>query len=252
MSTTTNPFPTPATSGVTGPFAPTTLMTPPTPPVARTNPMAVLALVLAFIASPLGIVCGVIARKQISRTDENGRRLATAGMVLGIVFTVIGALTAATVLLLALLVPPALDLMPVERQIATTTTSVAGVAPTDLTCPTDVALAAGAVFVCTGTVDGQPTRYTVTQTDDKGHVTFTSDTFVVVAKVAQKLGADMAQKSGVDVGATCDAGGRTVIVGGAGTSFPCTVTNAADPTDSVDVTATITDDKGTVSFAVKN
>lgn len=58
----------------------------------RTNTMAILALVFAFVFSPLAIAFGVVARKQIARTGEGGSGLATAGLVLGIVFTVLSLL----------------------------------------------------------------------------------------------------------------------------------------------------------------
>ena len=57
-----------------------------------TNTLAILALVFAFICSPAAIVMGVLARKQIRRTGEQGMGLATAGMVVGIVFTVLSAI----------------------------------------------------------------------------------------------------------------------------------------------------------------
>ncbi|MGH3913545.1 MAG: DUF4190 domain-containing protein [Pseudonocardiaceae bacterium] len=50
-----------------------------------TNTMAILALVLAFAFWPLAIVFGHIARRQIARTGESGRGLATAGLVIGYV-----------------------------------------------------------------------------------------------------------------------------------------------------------------------
>ena len=53
-----------------------------------TNTMAILALVLAFVFAPAAIVLGVLARKQIRSTGEQGWGLATAGMVCGIVFSV--------------------------------------------------------------------------------------------------------------------------------------------------------------------
>lgn len=52
----------------------------PTPP---TNTMAVLSLVFAFLFWPLAILFGHMARKQIARTGEGGRGLATAGLILG-------------------------------------------------------------------------------------------------------------------------------------------------------------------------
>ena len=54
-----------------------------------TNTMAILALVFAFIFAPVAIVLGAMARKQIRRTGEQGWGLATAGLVCGIVFTVL-------------------------------------------------------------------------------------------------------------------------------------------------------------------
>jgi Domain of unknown function (DUF4190) len=52
-----------------------------------TNTLAVMSLVLAFVAAPAGIVCGIVARRQIARTGEEGAGLALAGIVLGSVFT---------------------------------------------------------------------------------------------------------------------------------------------------------------------
>lgn len=53
-------------------------------PQARgTNTMAILALVFAFVFSPLGIIFGFVARGQIKRTGESGDGLALAGIILG-------------------------------------------------------------------------------------------------------------------------------------------------------------------------
>jgi hypothetical protein len=48
--------------------------------------MAILALVLAFVFWPAGIVCGHIAKKQIAERGEEGSGLATAGLVLSYIF----------------------------------------------------------------------------------------------------------------------------------------------------------------------
>jgi Domain of unknown function (DUF4190) len=61
----------------------------PPPPTRGTNIMAIMAIVFAFVFSPLGIVFGIIARKQIARTGEEGDGLALAGLIVGAVFTVI-------------------------------------------------------------------------------------------------------------------------------------------------------------------
>jgi hypothetical protein len=52
-----------------------------------TNTMAILALVLAFVLAPAGIVLGVIARKQIRQTGEEGDGLALAGIIVGSIFS---------------------------------------------------------------------------------------------------------------------------------------------------------------------
>ncbi|MFD1721113.1 DUF4190 domain-containing protein [Amnibacterium endophyticum] len=54
----------------------------------RTNVLAIIALVLAFVVAPGGIICGHIALSQIKRTGEQGRGLALAGTILGYVFTI--------------------------------------------------------------------------------------------------------------------------------------------------------------------
>jgi Domain of unknown function (DUF4190) len=61
----------------------------PYPPRQGTNTLAILALVFAFVFAPAAIVLGGCARRQIRRTGEDGWGLATAGMVIGIVFTVL-------------------------------------------------------------------------------------------------------------------------------------------------------------------
>jgi len=70
-------------------------------PVAGTNVMAILALVFAFVFAPLGIVFGAVAKRQISRTGEQGAGLAKAGFWLGIVFTVLSVLWVVFVVVLA-------------------------------------------------------------------------------------------------------------------------------------------------------
>jgi Domain of unknown function (DUF4190) len=52
-----------------------------------TNTMAILALVLAFVFAPVGIVLGVMARRQIRQTGEEGDGLALAGIIVGSIVT---------------------------------------------------------------------------------------------------------------------------------------------------------------------
>ncbi|QLD28335.1 DUF4190 domain-containing protein [Micromonospora carbonacea subsp. aurantiaca] len=49
-----------------------------------------LSLVFAFVFAPAGIVLGHLAKRQIRRTGEDGDQLATWGLILSYVFTVIG------------------------------------------------------------------------------------------------------------------------------------------------------------------
>jgi hypothetical protein len=62
------------------------------PMVAPTNTLAILALVLAFVFAPAGVICGIIARKQIRQTHEQGEGLAIAGIVVGSILVALGVL----------------------------------------------------------------------------------------------------------------------------------------------------------------
>lgn len=52
-------------------------------PAARTNTMAIIALVASFIISLVGVILGHIALNQIKRTGEGGRGLAIAALIIG-------------------------------------------------------------------------------------------------------------------------------------------------------------------------
>lgn len=58
-----------------------------------TNVLAVLSLVFAFVFAPAGIVLGHLARRQLRTSGESGGQLATVGLVLSYIFTVLGLLT---------------------------------------------------------------------------------------------------------------------------------------------------------------
>jgi len=75
-------------SYATGPYAgyPQPVACPGAPPRV-TNTMAILALVFTFVFPVLGIVFGAIGRRQIARTGEEGRTMATVALVVSIVFT---------------------------------------------------------------------------------------------------------------------------------------------------------------------
>lgn len=71
---------------------PASLSQPAAPASAKTNTMAIVALVSAFILSPLGVIFGFISLSQIKRTGESGRGLAIAGIVIGVVSMVLSGL----------------------------------------------------------------------------------------------------------------------------------------------------------------
>jgi hypothetical protein len=87
--------PVPATAGIPVPRQPWTVAPPAGPggwaapypvPVASTNTLSIVALVLGLVGvSPGAVVCGHIALGQIRRTGEQGRGMAIAGLVLGYV-----------------------------------------------------------------------------------------------------------------------------------------------------------------------
>lgn len=66
-----------------------------------TNTMAILSLVFAFVFAPLGIVFGVMARKQIPVTGESGEGIAKAGLILSVIFT----LLSVTAIVLSVVIP---------------------------------------------------------------------------------------------------------------------------------------------------
>ena len=66
--------------------------TPPYPQQTGTSPLAIGALISAFLCSPLGIILGFVAKGQIKKTGQSGNGLATAAIVIGIVSMLLGVL----------------------------------------------------------------------------------------------------------------------------------------------------------------
>ncbi|MFD2091514.1 DUF4333 domain-containing protein [Blastococcus deserti] len=173
------------------------------------------------------------------------------GVIVGAVAAtvlVLGGLVVGAFLLFA---PKMLKTADAERQIAQLTEQQAGIAPTDVSCPADIEVEAGATFTCTALLAEQPISFTVTQTDDEGNVQITSDnSFVDVATVEASLAQQVGEAAGVEVVSSCDTDGHAVLVDGVGAPISCTVTNAEDPSDSIEVTATV-DESGAVSYEVE-
>jgi hypothetical protein len=141
---------------------------------------------------------------------------------------------------------PGLDVDKVEAEIVRATEAT-GLTPGSIRCPDDIPVAAGRVDTCGAVVEGQQVTYTVTQSDDQGNVKINSSGFVVVSQVEALLEDRVGAQAGVEVVAECADGAR-VVVGGPGTTVTCTVSDAADASDSAEFTGTVTDDQGTVDF----
>jgi peptidyl-prolyl cis-trans isomerase B (cyclophilin B) len=54
------------------------------PPAPGYSPLAIIAFVLAFFTSAIGVILGFVALSQIKRTGEQGRGLAIAAIVIGL------------------------------------------------------------------------------------------------------------------------------------------------------------------------
>jgi len=72
-----------------------------TGPAAKTNTLAIIALILGIVVPIGGIIVGHIALSQIKKTGEAGRGLALTGTILGYVFTALFLI----IMLFSILVP---------------------------------------------------------------------------------------------------------------------------------------------------
>ncbi|MEJ2866295.1 DUF4190 domain-containing protein [Actinomycetospora sp. OC33-EN08] len=163
------------------PEQPTPGYAPAPPAPERTNTMAILSIVFAFVFSPLGIVFGVIGRKQARERNENGRGLATAGMWLSIVFVVLGVVTAVIVSVMAASIAQQVSQLPDVPPASSSSSDVPAVTPEqlapevsaqlgaeDVVCPEMLPGQVGATTVCSGTVDGEQAQLGVTVTEVSG------------------------------------------------------------------------------------
>ncbi len=51
----------------------------------RTNPLAIVGFVLAFLIPIAGLICSIIGKKQCAERNEGGAGLALAGLIISIV-----------------------------------------------------------------------------------------------------------------------------------------------------------------------
>lgn len=136
---------------------------------AGTNTMAVLAIVFAFLVAPVGIVFGAIGRSQTRRTGQHGKGLATAGLVLGIVFTLIGVGAIAIGVVAAKSVTPSVAQGDVESQIGDQLQISNGHRPQSVACSHGLAAKVGTAIGCTVTDEGKTIPMTATVTSVEGN-----------------------------------------------------------------------------------
>ncbi|MGY1883907.1 DUF4333 domain-containing protein [Blastococcus sp. SYSU DS0753] len=149
---------------------------------------------------------------------------------------------------LLLLGEPTSDTAEVADRIAAESEQQTGAVATGVDCPTDITAEAGGTFTCSAELDGQPVTFTVRQEDDEGNVRFDLDGEIIMLDlVEQMLAAQVGADYGLSVTASCDAGGRRVLVDGVGTPLPCTVTNVDDASDNLAVIAAVRPD-GSVDY----
>jgi hypothetical protein len=142
-----------------------------------------------------------------------------------------------------------------EKAVTDSGTQLIGATPQNVSCPADVEVQQGSSFTCTAAVDGQDVSFTLTQTDGDGHVSITADnTYVQLADVEEDISSQIEAAADVMVNAdtSCDAGGRTVLVDPDGEQLTCTISNAEDPSQSIDVTASVAQDGSTTIDSVED
>ena len=129
--------------------------------------MAVLAIISAFLVAPLGVVFGAIGRRQTRRTGQNGKGLATAGLVLGVVFTLLGVGAIALGVIAAKSLTTSVAQAEVESQIGDQFQITTGHRPQQVSCAQDLPATLGATVACTVTNAGTtlPVLATVTSLD---------------------------------------------------------------------------------------
>ncbi|MFF1573602.1 DUF4190 domain-containing protein [Leifsonia sp. NPDC058292] len=71
-------------------------------PQSGYNTMSIVAFILAFFVSLVGIILGFVALSQIKRTGEQGRGLAIAAIIIGFVEIVIGVILAIVFIAIAI------------------------------------------------------------------------------------------------------------------------------------------------------
>ena len=75
----------------------------------KTNTLTIIGFILSFILGILGLIVSVIALLKIKKTGEKGKELAIAGIIIGVIMTIINILSLITVIFNTLVWPGVKD-----------------------------------------------------------------------------------------------------------------------------------------------
>lgn len=164
------------------------------------------------------------------------------GLIIGIVVTSLVVVAGLVVGALFLFGAKSIDVAKVESAIGQNFQSTAGFAATGVKCPADVEAQAGNTFTCTVDVAGTQLKYTVKQNDDEGNLTYESDTFTPISKVEDFVKDEISKRTDLPFTATCGTNDQKIVVGGAGTTIPCELTNTRDRTDMANLNVKVAND----------
>lgn len=124
--------------------------------------------------------------------------------------------------------------------------SQVGQKPTNVTCPDRVASKKDATFECTVSFGSATAKVSIVQTDDKGGVSITSVTGILLAsKLEAQIAESLGQKLNAHVTVNC---GERVRAAVAGDKFLCEAKDAKGASGKVAVS--VEDTSGKVSFAI--
>ncbi|MCB0914247.1 MAG: DUF4333 domain-containing protein [Actinobacteria bacterium] len=125
-----------------------------------------------------------------------------------------------------------------------------------VSCPSDIAISAGATSECTMNVAGQTAQVVVTQEDSEGNVVFESASAILFLDQAQdEITKEVTAQIPGNWTTTCAPPGSSsgIYVAPPGTTFDCVVSGTTAGGEQQEGTAVVTvdDNKGNISFSVQ-
>ena len=142
-----------------------------------------------------------------------------------------------------------LDMAAAKELVSSALAADVGEKPAAVTCPDTVKPEAGATFECTADYgNGATAKVVIKQDDDKGNVTVTGVSGILVARKAEAaIAKGIGEQLNVHVEVDCGQRFRPSVAGG---SFTCAVKDAKGESATVEVQ--VKDDAGNISWRIKN